>query len=208
MFYDIDDNPTCQPLPHNPFKACVAPRPIGWISSLDEKGVPNLAPYSFFNAVTADPPLVMYASNGRQPHGPKDTVGNIETTGTFVVNVATWDLRDAMNATSAPVEPHVDEFALAGLTAVPGTIVPAPRIRECPISMECTLHQVVELPSNQEDSRNTMVIGRVVGLHIDDSVLTDGKVDMAKLRPISRLGYMDYAELGPLFTMPRPGAGD
>lgn len=205
MFYDLDDNPACAPLPHNPFKACVAPRPIGWISSLSEDGVPNLAPYSFFNAVTGEPPLVMYASNGRQPHGPKDSVTNIEATGEFVVNIATWDLRDAMNASAAPVAADVDEFALVGLTAVPGNKVRVPRVGETPLALECVLHQVVELPSNDANARNTLVLGRVVGLHIDEAVLSDGKVDLEKVKPIARLGYMDYAQLGDLFTMPRPG---
>ncbi len=205
MFYDVDENPACRPLPRNPFKACVAPRPIGWISSLGVDGVANIAPYSFFNALASDPPLIMYASNGHQPHGAKDTVTNIEATGDFVVNVATWHLRDAMNATSAPAAADVDEFVLAGLTAATSQKVRAPRIAESPINMECVLVRTVELPCTLPGSRNVMVIGRVVGLHIADSVLTEGLIDMAKLRPISRLGYLDYAEVGDLFTLRRPG---
>ena len=208
MYYDLDDNPACKPLPHNPFKACVAPRPIGWISSLGADGVPNIAPYSFFNGLASDPPLVMYSSNGHQPHGPKDTVINIEQTKEFVVNVATWDLKDAMNETCAAVTPDVNEFTLAGLTAAPCQKIKAPRIAESPISMECVLVQTVDLPCTLADSRNVMVIGRVVAMHIDDSVLTDGLIDMDKLQPISRLGYLDYAKLGERFTMARPGAGD
>jgi flavin reductase (DIM6/NTAB) family NADH-FMN oxidoreductase RutF len=208
VFYDLDDNPTCKPLPHNPFKACVVPRPIGWISSVSADGVPNIAPYSFFNGVASDPPMVMYASNGYQPHGPKDTVSNIEQTCEFVVNVATWDLKDAMNETCAPVTPDINEFDLGGLTPVPGDKVKAPRIKESPIAMECVLVQTLDLPCTIPDSRNVLTIGRVVGLHIDESVLTDGMIDMDKLRPISRLGYLDYAQLGERFTMTRPGGGD
>lgn len=208
MFYDLDDNPACKPLPRNPFKACVVPRPIGWISSLGPDGTPNIGPYSFFNGLAGEPPMVMYSSNGFQPHGPKDTVTNVEATGEFVVNVATWDLRDAMNQTSAPAEPHVDEFALAGLTQAPSTRIKAPRIAESPINMECKLVQVVELPSTIPGSRNAMVIGRVVGLHIAESVLTGGMIDMAKLKPIARLGYMDYAVITETFAMNRPGGGD
>lgn len=208
MFYDLDANPACKPLPRNPFKACVVPRPIGWISSLGPDGTPNIGPYSFFNGLASEPPLVMYASNGFQPHGPKDTVTNVEATGEFVVNVATWDLREPMNATSAACEPHVDEFALAGLTMAPSSKIKAPRIKESPINMECTLVQVVELPCTTPGSRNAMVIGRVVGLHIADGVLTDGLIDMAKLKPIARLGYLDYAVVEEVFSMSRPGGGD
>lgn len=208
MYFDLDENHACKPLPHNPFKACIAPRPIGWISSISADGVTNIGPYSFFNGVAAEPPLVMYSSNGYQPHGPKDTVNNIESTGEFVVNVATWDLRGAMNETSAPVSADIDEFALAGLTPAPSTKVKAPRIQESPINMECVLVQTVELPCDVPNSRNIMVIGRVTALHIHESVLTDGMVDMAKLQPISRLGYLDYAKLGETFTMSRPGGGD
>lgn len=209
MFYEIG-----QPhgLPHDPFKGCVVPRPIGWISTRSADGVPNLAPYSFFNAVSADPPLVMYASNGIQPgrtaEAPKDTLANILATGAFVVNVATWDLREAMNISSQPAGPEVDEFALAGLTAAPCRLVAAPRVAEAPISLECRLHQVVELPAGEREGRNVLVLGRVVGVHIDEAVLTDGRVDIAKLRPISRLGYRDYACIAETFTMTRPGGGD
>lgn len=208
MYFDLEDNVSCKPLPHNPFKACVAPRPIGWISSLSADGIANIGPYSFFNGVASEPPLVMYSSNGYQPHGPKDTVSNIESTGEFVVNVATWDLRDAMNETSAPATADVDEFALAGLTPAPSEKVKAPRILESPVNMECVLVRSLDLPCDVPDSRNILVVGRVVALHIDERVLTDGMVDMDKLQPISRLGYLDYAKLGERFTMSRPGGGD
>lgn len=208
MYFDLDENVACKPLAHNPFKACLVPRPIGWISTLSADGAPNIGPYSFFNGVASDPPQIMYASSGHQPHGPKDTVANIEATKNFVINVATWDLRDAMNETSAPATPAVDEFTLGGLTAVASEKISAPRIAESPVNMECVLTQIIELECDTPGSRNVMVIGKVVGLHIAESVLTDGMVDMDKLRPISRLGYLDYATLGERFTMTRPGGGD
>ena len=206
MFYTTADNK--HGLPHDPFKACIAPRPIGWISSISADGIVNVAPYSFFNGVSSSPPIVMYGSNGAQPHGPKDTVTNIKATGEFVVNVATWDLRDAVNATSGPELPEVDEMALAGLTPAPCTLVKPPRIKESPINMECTLVQTLDLPGNNPGEHNTMVIGRVVGIHIDPSVMTDGRIDTAKLKPISRLGYKEYACITETFEMTRPGGGD
>ena len=205
MFYKPEDG---HGLPHDPFKACVAPRPIGWISSVDAAGTINVAPYSFFNAVASAPPMVMYANNGKQPHGPKDTLTNIRDNGEFVVNVATWDLRDAMNVTSGAEKPEVDEMALAGLTPAPCTLIKPPRIAESPINMECRAVEIIDLPCDQEDGANVVVIGRVLGIHIDESILTDGLIDMAKLRPVARLGYKDYAVIEETFTMSRPGGAD
>ncbi len=205
MFYNTDDNG--HNLPHDPFKACIAPRPIGWISTQSADGIANLAPYSFFNGVASNPPQVMYCSSGTQPHGPKDTLGNIRETGEFVVNVATWDLREAMNMTSRACPPEDDEFALAGLSRRPARLVKAPLVGESPINMECRLSKIIELSSDDARQPNTMVIGHVVGIHIDDAVLTDGMIDNAKLRLISRLGYMDYAPVDNVFTMDRPGSG-
>lgn len=206
MFYNTSSND--HNLPHDPFKACVAPRPIGWISTLSAVGVANIAPYSFFNGVASSPPQVMYSTNGAQPHGPKDTLDNIRHSGEFVVNVATWDLREAMNITSIAARPEEDEFALAGLTPLPSQLVKAPRIGQSPINMECKLLHIIELASNDVGQPNTMVIGQVVGIHIDESVLTDGMIDNTKLKLISRLGYKDYACVDKVFSMARPGDGD
>ena len=206
MFYQTDIND--HDLPHDPFKACIAPRPIGWISTLSTGGVANLAPYSFFNGVASNPPQVMYASSGNQPHGPKDTLSNIRETGEFVVNVATWDLRDAMNTSSLAGAPDEDEFKLAGLTPSLSRMVKPPRIEESPINMECKLTNIVDLFSDDPAHPNTMVIGHVVGIHINESVLTDGMIDNAKLGLISRLGYKDYARVEDVFAMTRPGGGD
>jgi len=202
MFYEPGKG---HPLPRNPFKACVVPRPIGWISTVGPDGTFNLAPYSFFNAVADAPPVVMFASNGRHPHGAKDSADNAVASGAFVVNVATWDLRHAMNASSAALEAGVDEFVVAGLTAAPSRIVNAPRVAESPVNLECRTLRRVDLPA-EEGGRNVVVFGEVVGIHIDESVIEDGFLSIPKLRPISRLGYRDYAVIEEAFSMDRPSA--
>ncbi|RED53950.1 flavin reductase family protein [Aestuariispira insulae] len=207
MFYRPEDG---HGLPHNPFNAIVAPRPIGWISSLDETGSANLAPYSFFNAVAYEPPQVMYASTaapaGKMKDGRavKDTVCNIEKTGEFVVNLVTWDLREAMNKTSVSAEAGQDEFLLAGLEKVPSKVVAVPGVAASPVRLECRMTQIVPLKSADPDTPNLAVFGQVVGIHIDDGVLTDGLLDMAKIGLISRLGYRDYGRVTDIFQMTRP----
>ncbi len=204
MFYRTDVND--HGLPHDPFKACVVPRPIGWISTLSPAGVHNLAPYSFFNGVATAPPMVMFASNGRQPHGAKDSLANVEETGEFVANLATWDLRDAMNRSSAPLGPDVDEFAFAGLEALPATLVRPARVAGAPVHLECVHHQTVDLPSNDPGGRNAIVIGQVVGVHIDDSLISDGILDLSRVQPLARLGYFDYTVVNEMFSISRPKA--
>ena len=205
MFYKTDGP---HGLPHNPFLSLIVPRPIGWISSISAEGVVNLAPYSYFNGVAGNPPMVMFASSGRQPHGPKDSLANIEATGEFVCNMATWDLREQMSMTSTPAPADVDEFRLAGLETEPAELVRPPRVKGSPVHLECRYHATVELPCNGKDKgeRNAICIGRVVGIHIDDAVLVDGRVDVKRIRPIARLGYQDYAVVDTVFTMVRPGA--
>lgn len=194
-------------LPHNPFKSLVVPRPIGWISSLSREGVVNLAPYSFFNAVADSPPCVFFASNaGPRPDGIKDSQRNAEETGEFVVNIATWDLRDHMNETSASVPPHVNEFELSGLTMAKSKLVAPPHVAESPISMECRYLQTVEMPSTQAERGNFVVFGEVLGFHIDDSIVNEGGlVEPPRFRPLARLGYMDYTSVEQVFSMLRPG---
>ncbi len=203
MFYRTDRP---HGLPHDPFLSCIVPRPIGWVSTVSADGVVNLAPYSFFNGVAVKPPMVMFATAGRQPHGPKDSLANIEATGEFVCNLATWTLREPMNETSAPVTPDVDEFRLAGLDTEPAEMVKPPRVKAAPVHLECRHHATVELPCEIENGRNAICIGRVVGIHIKDEFLKDGLVDVARIRPIARLGYHDYTSVGEIFTMVRPGA--
>jgi flavin reductase (DIM6/NTAB) family NADH-FMN oxidoreductase RutF len=192
-------------LPHDPFRSLVVPRPIGWISTVSAEGVVNLAPYSFFNGVSYAPPMVMFAPNGQHPEGgPKDSLKNVAETGEFVVNIATWELREEMNLTSASYPRGVDEMAEAGLEATPSKLVRPPRVEASPVHFECRHVKSVELPADDPAEPNSVVFGQVVGIHISDDILTDGMVDMKKFKPIARLGYFDYAVVDTVFTMRRP----
>jgi len=204
MFYHFDHpDPRVSP---SPFKACVVPRPIGWISTLSAAGVPNLAPFSFFNAIGEAPPMVMFCANGEHVEGgEKDSVRNVRETGEFVVNLATWNLRDAVNQSSAGVSRAVDEFKLTGLTPAPSLRVHPPRVSESPVSLECVVSDIYDLPFDQSGEFGWMVLGRVLGMHIAEEVLVDGRVSIAKLHPIARLGYREYAAVEQIFTMARPG---
>ncbi|QPC41292.1 flavin reductase family protein [Kaustia mangrovi] len=200
MFYDALKND--HGLPHDPFKALVVPRPIGWISSLAPDGTVNLAPYSFFNAMATDPHYVLFGSGGR-----KDSQRNIEETGEFVCNLATWDLREEMNRSSAAVRPDVDEIALAGLTPAPCARVRPPRVKEAPAALECVYDRTITLEGAEGPDGHhpyAIVLGKVVGIHIDDSYIRNGLVDTAAMKPIARCGYMDYAVVTELFQMRRP----
>lgn len=198
MFYDAIAN--SHGLRHDPFKALVAPRPIGWISTMGADGSVNLAPYSFFNAVGDRPNYVMFSSTGR-----KDSCTNAAETGAFVCSLATWDLREAMNMTSAPVERGVDEFEFAGLTKAPCELVAPPRVKESPVALECVFEQAIVLESYRTDG-HVITIGKVVGIHIDDRFIHDGMVDTAAMKPIARCGYHDYSVVTELFQMRRPDA--
>ena len=190
-------------LPHDPFNAIVGPRPIGWISSLSQSGVLNLAPYSFFNAFNYIPPIVGFASIGE-----KDTLRNVQETGQFVWNLATRPLAEAMNASCAAVSPEVDEFALAGLTPAPSRLVKPPRVEESPVSFECQVTQIIQLQRADGDTVPTwLVLGEVVGVHIAQESLKDGIYDTAAAGHILRGGGpADYFSIGPeqLFQMHRP----
>jgi flavin reductase (DIM6/NTAB) family NADH-FMN oxidoreductase RutF len=192
-------------LPHDPFKALVVPRPIGWVSTVSKGGVANLAPYSFFNAVSDRPPMLMFSSGGT-----KDSLRNIVDTGEFTCSIATWALREAMNLSSAPVAPGVDEFELAGLTKAESRLVKPPRVAESPAAFECRLWQTLALPKPGRGEGYTLVIGQVVGVYIDDALIRDGRVQTGAMRALARLGYMDYAVLEPetVFQMNRPLASD
>jgi flavin reductase (DIM6/NTAB) family NADH-FMN oxidoreductase RutF len=201
MFYETATNK--HGLKHDPFKALTGPRPIGWVSSINKDGVCNLAPYSFFNAVSEKPHYVVLGSAGR-----KDSLTFIEETGDFVCNLATYDLREHMNTTSAAVPRGVDEFPLAGLTAVKSNVVKAPRVKEAPAAFECKHWQTVHLPPATEGGKSDayLIIGRIVGIYIDERYIKDGIVDTGAMKPIARLGYMDYATVTPdvIFSMRRP----
>ena len=202
LFYATAEN--AHGLKHDPFKAIVAPRPIGWIGTKARDGRRNLSPYSFFNAVSDAPKLVMFSSSGH-----KDSVTNIEETGVFTCSLASRDLAERMNASSVAVPRGVDEFAIAGLTAAAGRLVDAPYVGEAHAALECRMTQIlrpVDLDGRESD--NWVVFGQVVGIHISQDILRDGMIDMAVARPLGRMGYMDYCDGGTdVFAMTRPKAG-
>ena len=200
MYYETDKND--HGLRYNPLKACVAPRPIGWLTTIDAAGVVNLAPFSFFNLLSYDPPFVMFSAGVHESDGgKKDSVANVEATGEFVYNMATWAQKDQMNETARIIDRTVDEMAAVGLEPLPSRLVRPPRVKGSPVHFECTLHQIVVLPGRKPSSDHHVVMGRVVAVHIDDNALTDGRVDLVKLRPIARLGYKDYASVESVFQM-------
>ncbi|MBR1218249.1 flavin reductase family protein [Bradyrhizobium sp. U87765 SZCCT0131] len=190
-------------LRHDPFNAIIGPRPIGWISSRDKDGHVNLAPYSFFNAFNYKPPIIGFSSTGA-----KDSVRNVTDTGEFVWNLATKELATQMNATSAHVPRDVDEFALAGLTPVPGRFVNVPRVGESRAAMECKVLQVIQLQDKEGNKVPTwLTLGEVVAVYIDRTLIRDGVYQTAEAHPILRAGRMgDYAEIRPdiMFEMLRP----
>ncbi|MCU1336439.1 MAG: Flavin reductase like domain protein [Bryobacterales bacterium] len=201
MYYETEKNN--HGLRYNPLKACVVPRPIGWLTTMSAAGVVNLAPFSFFNVLSYDPPFVLFSAGSHEEDGgKKDSVINVETTGEFVYNMATWAQRDQMNQTALIVERCLDEMAATGLDSLPSRLVRPPRVKGSPVHFECRLHQIVTLPGHKPSSEHHVVIGRVVAVHIDDAALTvDGRVDVLKIRPIARLGYKDYTSVESVFQM-------
>lgn len=200
MFYTTDTNQ--HGLSHDPFKAIVAPRPIGWIGSKGRDGSLNLSPYSFFNAISDRPKLVMFSSTGR-----KDSARNVEETGVFTANLVSRNLVEKMNHSSISVPYGTNEFELAGLTAEPGRLVDAPYVAEALAVLECRVTEIMrprDLDGQPTD--NVMVFGQVVGIHIDETIIRDGRLDMALVRPVARMGYMDYSEGSDVFELLRPKA--
>ena len=198
MFYSVSD--ADHGLPHDPIKALIAPRPIGWISSISKDGIANLAPYSFFNIVCDRPALVMFAS-----YGSKDSQINIEQTGEFICNVASWDLRERVHKSGATVPPDVDEFDLVGLSKQSAELVNVPRVAEAPAHLECQYIKTVDLETKAGKALEySMILGEVVGVHIDDQYITDkGLVSTAALKPLTRMGYREYGGLGDVIEMAR-----
>ncbi len=181
----------------------VVPRPIAWVSTVAPDGTYNLAPFSFFMAITGDPPTLAVANNWRRNIGKKDTLSNIEATGEFVINVATEDTQEQMNASSAEVDPEVDEFEQTGLTPVPAQLVRAPRVLESPINIECRLKQVVYV--GREGAQAGLIIGEAILWHVRDDLLTaQNTIDVTKLHAIGRLSYSYYTRTNDLFEMIRP----
>jgi flavin reductase (DIM6/NTAB) family NADH-FMN oxidoreductase RutF len=206
MFFETKSGLKPPPFTHTIYNALVVPRPIGWISTMSPEGVVNLAPFSFFNSLSGDPPCVMYCPNGwkKGTHEAKDSLSNVEATGEFVFNMCTYDLREQMNATAAHVPSSVDEMAAAGLEAAPCKLVKPPRVLASPIALECLYMQTVKLPESSTGSPNHVVIGHVVGIHVADDVISDGIIDIHKLKPLARLGYLDYATIDNVFAINRP----
>ena len=200
MYYEPGLTP--HGLPHDPFKSCVVPRPIGWISTVDAQGRDNLAPYSQFQNVTFNPPIVMFAGNQNTRGERKDTVRNAETTGEFVWNMATWDLREAVNRTGEELQHGIDEFEHAGLAKLPSRKVRPKRVAGSPIQFECVYLNTVRFPGGPPMGTVDVVFGRVVAVHIDDAVIdASGRVDILKIHPIARMGYYDYTVVDNLFEM-------
>jgi flavin reductase (DIM6/NTAB) family NADH-FMN oxidoreductase RutF len=202
MFYEVSQG---HGLPHDPFKALVVPRPIGWITAMSANGEINLSPYSFFNAFSDRPHIVGFSSEGR-----KDAMTFVEETREFVCNLATFELRSQMNATSAPLPRGESEIVHSGLTQAPSRLVRPPRVAEAPAALECKWLQTVPLkPLGGGEGRYFLVLGQVVGVHIDDRFLVDGLVDTAAMRPIARAGYRDYFVATPetRFAITRPKGG-
>lgn len=199
MFYRPEEG---HGLPHNPFNAIVTPRPIGWISTRGADGRNNLAPYSFFNAVAYVPPQVMFASTSAKPDrgDTKDSVANIRETGVFCVNIVSYDMRDVMNASSATLPREVDEFDHAGIDKTPCTTIDCARVSAAPAALECRMTQIVRI----EGDHNYVVFGEVVGVHMRDDTIKDGRFDVTTFTPLSRMGYRDYTKVTEVFELARP----
>ncbi len=204
MYYDPRINPAPPPLSSNPINALVAPRPIGWVTSIDSQGRVNLAPFSYYNAVAADPPVVVFAPNEAIRGEAKDTLRNVREVPEFVVNLAHSVLKEQLNESSRAYPHGVNELEQVGLTATASTAVRPPRVTQCKAALECRVHDIIELPHHPEGRRSHLVIGVVVGIYIADEVIVNGRVDSIALNQLSRLGYVDFASVASIFAMPRP----
>ena len=205
MFYRPAEG---HPLPHDPFKAIVAPRPIGWVSTLDAEGRANLAPYSFFNGCGDAPPMVMFAQTGRKSRGEreKDSLANVRATGEFACNIVSEALAGAMNLTSGVHGAEVDEFEVAGLTRAPSRAISVPHVAEAPAVLECRLVKFIDdLPAHDPERPSLVAIGEVVGVHLDDGAIREGMLDVLAYRPVARMGYRDYTTVTAKWEMARPG---
>ena len=199
MFYRPDEG---HGLPHNPFNALITPRPIAWVSTQDENGVANLAPYSFFNGTAYVPPQVMFASTGTKEDqtNAKDTLPNIRATDVFCINIVEQAMTDAMNVSTNGFAKDVDEFERAGLSADRCETIDCPRLANAPSSMECKVTQIIQL----KGAHNYVIHGEVTGIHMRDNCIVDGIFDVTTFRPLARLGYRDYSVVDNTFTLSRP----
>lgn len=198
MFYETAENK--HNLAHDPFKAIVSPRPIGWISTLSNDGIANLAPYSFFNAMGDNPKMVMFGSAGI-----KDNARNVMETGEFTCNFVSDSLKEVMNQSSADCPPEVSEFEFASIEAAPGKLVKCPRVANAFAALECKVLQILNpVDLNGDKTNNHLILGQVVGIHIAEEAIRDGRFDVTITKPVARLGYMDFATVGDVFEMKRP----
>ncbi|MBK6468724.1 MAG: flavin reductase family protein [Rhodobacter sp.] len=195
------------PLPFSPFKSCTVPRPIGWLSTVDATGRANLAPYSQWQNLSFDPPMVMFAANPYADGRRKHTVLNAETTGWFVWNMATYSLREAVNISAMEWPEGEDEFVRAGVAKAPCLDAPGPRVAESPAHFECRYLSTTRLRGNSHHGGVDVVFGQVMRIHVRDEVIRpDGKLDIAAIRPLARMGYHDYTSVTETFEMQIPGA--
>ncbi len=200
MFYEPKKG---VPFKIDPFKSLIFPRPIGWISSVNKNGVANLAPYSYFNAVTDEPPQIMFCSNGSSTHGKyKDSLSNILHTKEFVVNFVTTFTRNQMNISSRDFKPDEDEFLLSNLKKKKSKLVKAPSVWESPVNLECKLVKIIKLQSNS-DKTSTMVVGEVIGVYIKNKFIKNNRVDSVSMKYIARMGYSEYTTISSKFNLKR-----
>ncbi|MCW8176642.1 flavin reductase family protein [Verminephrobacter aporrectodeae subsp. tuberculatae] len=205
LFIDPENTPDFK---RSLLNAIVAPRPIGWISTVDPEGRANLAPFSHFNLVSTAPPVLIFSCNAPADRHEKDSLRNVRANGEFVTNLVTWELRNSMNTSSIDAPYGTDEFALAGLAKAPSRKVRPPRVAASPASMECKLLRIVEIgPQRPGDTRSCVVFGQVVGIHLDPAFVDPGgHFDIARTLPLTRLGGNQYASVGPLVELLRPSS--
>ena len=201
MFYEVTDKNDW--LTH--FKSLIVPRPIGWISSKNNNGQINLAPYSFFNAIATIPPMVVIGPGGYSKSGNnKDTLLNIKNNPEFVCNFVSWDVKDIMNESSYTFDNNESEIEKLNIETENSTMVSIPRVKLSPAHFECTLFKIIDLPSDSKGNPNHLIIGNIIGINISDKIIKNDRIDIGELKPISRMGYDEYALINTIFSMKRP----
>ena len=201
MFYEVTEKNDW--LTH--FKSLIVPRPIGWISSKINDGQINLAPYSFFNAIATIPPMVVIGPGGYSKSGNnKDTLLNIKNNPEFVCNFVSWDVKDIMNESSYSFDNNESEIEKLNIETENSTMVSIPRVKLSPAHFECTLFKIIDLPSDSKGNPNHLIIGNIIGINISDKIIKNDRIDIGELKPISRMGYDEYALINTIFSMKRP----
>jgi len=201
MFYEVTEKNDW--LTH--FKSLIVPRPIGWISSKNNDGQINLAPYSFFNAIATIPPMVVIGPGGYSKSGNnKDTLLNIKNNPEFVCNFVSWDVKDIMNESSYSFDNNESEIEKLNIETENSTMVSIPRVKLSPAHFECTLFKIIDLPSDSKGNPNHLIIGNIIGINISDKIIKNDRIDIGELKPISRMGYDEYALINTIFSMKRP----